>query len=210
MNEKIIKGYNLLKWGIILTALHINLNIKIGGVVVGIQIIPAFIGCFIIFAAINLMYKAGGERYFSLLKKESVTLLILSIAQFVAGVLFAYSDVISVRDIVSPAFIMALYLYELLVYSDILNMTVRLYKDNKEIKRADKLRKDRIFLLKAGLAISLVYLLNMVPKLSVFLGYATITLTLGLKLWITMLLQNVTRTSVTFKKDDNTMVDNED
>lgn len=207
MNEQITKGFNMLKWGILMTALHINLVMKFGRVAVGIQIIPAFIGYIIIMLGIKQLSKDKGQAYFGKLKKTSVNLLILSVVQFIIGIVFGYSDVNSVYDIVSPAFILALFLYELILYSDILNMVVKLYKENHKINLADKTRKDRIFFLKAGLGISAVYMLMMIPKLSVFLNYACVSLTLVMKLWLTMILQNVTRQGVEFKQQETKVVE---
>lgn len=197
-DNEISKGYNLIKWGILLSALHINLNLKW----FGMQIIPAFIGFILIAVAINKMYKAGGERYFSKLKGETVLLVVLSVIQFIVGLLFGYADVVGIETIMSPAFLLLVYMYELVVYSDLLNMTVRLYKDNNEIRSADKLRKDRRLFVKLGMVLAIVYGLAMIPHISQFVNYSCVTLTLVMKIWLSLILQNVPKKYMEFKKDE--------
>ncbi len=188
-DSEVAKGYNLIKWGVLLSALHININVKW----FGIQIIPAFIGFIMIAVAVNKMNNSGGERYFGKIKNEAVLLVVLSLVQFGVGMLFGYADVKGIQDILSPAFVLMVYMYELVVYSDLLNMTVKLYKDNNEIKSADKLRKDRRLFVKLGMALAIVYGLAMIPHVSFFVNYACVTLTLVLKIWLSLIIQNVPR-----------------
>ncbi len=189
----ISKGYKLIKWGLLISALHINLHFKIGG----IQIIPSFIGFIIIFLGIRMMNKNGGERYFDKLSRSSLYLCIVSALQWIWGFLFTYTSVLS------RAIIVLVFLVELLLYADLLNMTVRLYKDNNEIRSSDKLRKDRILIIKAGMGLAVVYSLSIVPKLSVFLDYTCVTLMLVFKLWLSLILQNVERKMMIFKHDED-------
>lgn len=188
----ISKGYKFIKWGVLISALHINIHLKVGG----IQIIPSFIGFVIIAAGINMMNKKGGERYFAKLVKSSVTLFVVSVLQWIWGFLFTYTSVLS------RAIIVAVFLIELLMYADLLNMTVRLYKDNNEIKAADKLRNDRILIIKAGMGLAVIFSLSIVPKLSMLLDYTCVTLMLVFKLWLSLILQNVYKKSMVFKHDE--------
>ncbi|MBE5940261.1 MAG: hypothetical protein E7266_07675 [Lachnospiraceae bacterium] len=192
------KGYNLIKWGILLSALHINVSIWIFGV----QIIPSFIGLIMIAVAIGSMYKAGGARYFKNLKSSSVKLVIVSVIQFVVGLLFGYENVSGFMNLLSPAMLLLTFLYETMVFADLLNMTVRLYKDNHEIKKADKLRKDRMLYIKLSLVLAVIYGLSMIPALSIWLNYSCMILTLLMKLWLSLMLQNTSKTNLIFKEDE--------
>jgi len=205
--NSVSKGYNILKWGTLITALHINIMIPIGKLMVGVQIIPAFIGYILIAMAINGMNKKGGKRYFDGLGRQSWYLLAMSVIQFAIGVIFGYGTVTGFDTMLTPTVILVVFLYELLLYSDVLNMTVRLYKDNNEIKSADKLRKDRITFIKMGLGLAVLHALTMVPAfadkpfLPELLNYTSITLTLLFKLWFSLIIQNVARKNMEFKSE---------
>lgn len=203
-DNDISKGYNLIKWGILISALHINLNLKW----CGMQIIPSFIGFILVAVAFNRMYKAGGERYYLKLKSQGLLLVGFAVLQFIVGILFGYADVTGIETIMSPTFLLLVYMYELVVYSDLLNMTIRLYKDNNEIKSADKLRKDRKLFVKLGLVLAVIYGLAMVPHISQFVNYSCVTLSLVMKIWLSLMLQNVSRKNMTFKKDEMLTTEN--
>ncbi len=184
MTENVVsKGYNLMKWGILLSGLHINIHTAVGG----LQIIPSFIGFAMVAYAINMMYKAGGARYFEKLKKDAVTVTVAAVVLFVWGLLFGYVLV------VSQAMTIIAFLIELLMYADLLNMTVRLYKDNNEIKSADKLRTDRITFIKAGMGLAILHAAAMIPALNQWLNYSCVTLMFVYKIWLSLILQNVSK-----------------
>jgi|GEM_PF-3351651 len=199
MNKEgtLYRGYGLLKWGILISALHINFDTKIAG----FQIIPEFIGLAMVMFAVRFMNKNGGERYFKKIEKETVYLQILSVVQFVSGLILFYT--INNNSLVTQALVIASFLYQVVVFTDILNVTVKLYKDNNDMQAADKLRKNRIMAIKLSMALAILWAASVAPGLRTILGYAVSTLSLLFKLWLSMLIDNVLRKELSFKSEEN-------
>lgn len=187
----ISSGYKKIKWGVLLSGLHIIIPIGIGY----IQMIPAVFGYLVLFAGISELVDKCKLDYMEKIKKDTIRLIIFSIFTWVFGFLFSY-------DIALTKAIMALfYLFELLLYSDILNKTVKYYKENDMLHEADQLRKNRMKFIKLFLGIVLLQIIYMIPtdiasKVSGLIlpviEVAVTTLMIVMKVWFTIFIQRLT------------------
>lgn len=174
-------GYKKIFWGILISGLHINIDIGIFAV----QILPAFIGYFIIFQGVKELHEVCGLEYMEKLKKDALRLTLLSVGCFVYGLIFGYNLAIS------KGIMVLFYLIELLFYGDLLNKTVKYYKENNKEKEADKLRTNRMKFIKAFLALLVLHLVSMIPQVAMFTEYACLTLMFMAKIWLTMMINKL-------------------
>lgn len=167
-------GYKKIMWGILLAGLHINIG--------NYQVIPSFIGYFIILIGIKSLYRSVGESYFSI-QKSALFLTVLSVAGWIgSALLYGYAPIITQLYYVCFALI------ELIFYADLMNTSVKLLKESHLIPQADKLRKSRVSFIKSSMA---VILLGLITILVPILTYPAIMLSFILKIWLSILMQNM-------------------
>lgn len=178
----ISEGYKKIFWGILLSGFHMD-NIMIG--IFTVQIIPAFIGYYLIYLGVKELCEVCGLEYMEKLKKDGLRLTIFSIGTFVYGLIFGYGLAIS------KAIMVLFYLIELLFYGDLLNKTVKYFKENNREKEADKLRGNRMKFIKAFMALIALHLVNMIPQVAPFTEYACLTLMFMAKIWLTLMINKL-------------------
>lgn len=184
-------GNNLMKWGVLISVFHIY-------VFGSFEIIPAFIGYFLIMRGIYSICEETGLDYLQGLKGESTRLLLFSVIYWVTGIFIGYSLVL--QKLIMVVF----YLFDVLFFGNFLNKTIKYYKEKMRIREADKLRKARMTFVKCYLALIVFYIITMLPNLlhfmnigsvsmiemlSTVLQYVFVSLMLILKLFLSMLLQ---------------------
>lgn len=174
-------GYKKIVWGILLSGLHINIDIGIFAV----QIIPSIIGYIILYLGIKELHEQAGLAYMEKLKKDALRLVILSGIFWIYGFVFGYSMVLS------KGIAICFYLIELLLYGDLLNKSVKYYKETGREKYADSLRKSRMSFIKAFIALLILHLVAMIPQVAVYLEYACLTLMFMAKIWLTLMIQKL-------------------
>lgn len=174
-------GYKKIIWGILISGLHINIDIS----VLSVQIIPSIIGYIILFMGIKQLCDDAGLEYMEKLKKDALRLVILSAALWVYGALFGYVSALS------KGIMICFYLIELLLYADLLNKSVKYYKETDREKEADFLRKNRLKFAKAFLALIGLHLVGMIPQAAIFVEYACLTLMFMAKVWLTIMIQRL-------------------
>ena len=185
IQEKIAGSYKLIMWGILITAAHITVG--------RFQILPAFIGHIMIFVGINKLYKEVGIEYFSTSLKNAKITMIASLIYWVWGaVILPYSDILT------GCFEIFIFVLEISLFGEFLNKTVKLLKENDRIKQADKLRKNRMLFIKFYLGVMVVFLVGLIPALDVLRGYPAPTLMLSVKIFLSLIVQNVVRSQVGF------------
>lgn len=174
-------GYKKIVWGILISGLHINIDIGLFAV----QIIPSFIGYIILYLGIKELNEQAGLEYMGKLKKDALRLFILSVCLWIFGFFFGYSGII-------PKGIgVCFYLVELLLYGDLLNKSVKYYKETGREKYADTLRKNRMSFIKAFMALLVLHLISMIPKVGPYFEYACLTLMFMAKIWLTLMIQKL-------------------
>ncbi len=184
----ISSGYKKVLWGVLISGLHINLDgdLFIPDYLGQFQILPSFIGYFIIFLGVKELFEECKLEYMEKLKKDAMRLIIASCALWIFGLFLPYYLEITKG-------LMALfYLLELLFYGDFLNKTIKYYKENNMEKYADKLRKSRMSFIKAFMALIILHLVGMIPVIAPYIEYATISLMFVIKIWFTLLIQKPT------------------
>lgn len=174
-------GYKKIVWGILISGLHINIDIGIFAV----QIIPSIIGYIILYLGIKELHEQVGLEYMEKLKKDARRLVILSGLFWIYGFLFGYSLAIS------KGIAVCFYLVELLLYGDLLNKSIKYYKETGREKNADRLRKSRMSFIKAFIALIALHLVAMIPQVAVYLEYACLTLMFMSKIWLTLMIQKL-------------------
>ncbi len=174
-------GYKKIVWGILISGLHINIDIGIFAV----QIIPSIIGYIIIYMGIKELHEQAGLEYMEKLKKDALRLVILSGVFWIYGFLFGYSMALS------KGMAICFYLVELLLYGDLLNKSVKYYKETGREKEADKLRKSRMSFIKAFIALLVLHLVGMIPQVAMYVEYPCLTLMFMAKIWLTLMIQKL-------------------
>lgn len=184
-------GNNMMKWGVLISVIHIYLFNSF-------EILPAFIGYFLIMKGMYSIYEETGLEYLQTLKSESTRLFILSCIYWIAGIFFGYSLV------PQKLILIIFYLFDVLFFGNLLNKMVKYYKEKMRLAEADKLRKFRMTFIKAYLALIIFFAVTMLPNLLLFLHigsggfiellssilqYIFVSLMLILKLWLSMLIQ---------------------
>ncbi len=195
VQEKIAGSYKLIMWGVLITAAHITVG--------RFQILPAFIGHIMIFVAINKLQKEIGIEYFTTSLKTAKLTMIASLIYWVWGAM-----ILPYSDILTGCFEIFIFVLEISLFGEFLNKTVKLLKENDRIKQADKLRKNRMTFIKFYLGVMLVFLVGLIPALNVLRGYPAPTLMLSVKIFLSLMIQNVVRSNVGFdpeKVGKNTM-----
>lgn len=186
-------GNNLMKWGILISVIHIY--------VVGFEIIPAFVGYFLIMRGMYSIYEESKLDYMQKLKGESTRLFIFSCIYWITGIFFGYSCV------PQKMILIIFYLFDVLFFGNFLNKMVKYYKEKMRLAEADRLRKNRMSFIKAYLILIVFFAATMIVNLLNFLHigstdfldflfgalqYIFVSLMLILKLWLSMLVQKFT------------------
>lgn len=192
-------GYKKIVWGVLISGLHINIGIGL----FALQIVPQIIGFYILYTGIKELHNDAGLEYMDKLEKDAFRLMILSGALWIYGFIFGYTGAVS-RGIT-----ICFELVELMLYGDLLNKTVKYYKENQMEKEADKLRKNRMNFIKAFIALLVLQLAGMVVTVLValdvadalslvieFIDYTSLTLMFMVKIWLTMMIQKLTYKAV--------------
>lgn len=174
-------GYKKIIWGILISGLHINIDIS----KFAVQIIPSIAGYIVLYMGIKELYEQAGLDYMEKLKKDALRLVILSGLFWIYGFLFGYSMVLS------KGIAICFYLVELLLYGDLLNKSVKYYKETDREKAADRLRKSRMSFIKAFLALLVLHLIAMIPQVAIYLEYPCLTLMFMAKIWLTLMIQKL-------------------
>ncbi len=184
----ISSGYKKVLWGVLISGLHINLdgNLFISGFLGQFQILPSFIGYFIIYLGVKELFEECKLEYMEKLKKDAMRLLIASCGLWIFGLFLPYTLEIT------KGVMVLFYLIELLFYGDFLNKTIKYYKENDMERYADKLRKNRMTFIKAFMALIVLHLVGMIPAIAMYIEFTCISLMFVLKLWFTMLIQKLT------------------
>ncbi len=174
-------GYKKIVWGILISGLHIVVNVGIGEA----QIIPSAIGYFILYLGLKVLHENAGLEYMEKLKKDGLRLLIISIAIWIYGFVFGYELVLS------KAIMLLFYLVELLLYGDLLNKSVKYYKETNREKEAGILRKSRMTFIKAFMALIVLHMVGMIPQVAAYVEYSCLTLMFMAKVWLTIIIQKL-------------------
>lgn len=187
----ISNGYNLIKWGILVSVIHVY-------ILGSFEVLPAFVGYFMIMRGIYSICDETKLDYMVSLKGESTRLLIFSLIYWIFGIFFGYQMAIS------KLILIAFYLFDVLFFGNLLNKTVKYLKESMQLTEADKLRANRMSFVKAYMALIVFFAITMIPALLSFLNigsdatldfvstvlqYIFISLMLVLKLWLSMLIQ---------------------
>ncbi len=185
----------LMKWGILLSVAHIYLNLMD---LVTLEMLPAFIGYFLIMRGMYGLSDDINEEYMHPLKGESTKLFIFSIVYWVAILLFGASSALG------KMFLILFYLFDVKFFGNLLNKLVKYQKEKMRLADADRLRKNRMSFIKAYLALIVFLLITLIPNALNTLGigsagtirflnntlqYIFISLMLLLKLWLSMIIQ---------------------
>ncbi len=181
-------GYKKIMWGILLSSMTIIVNFY--------EIIPSFLGFYLVCLGLKDICENQGEEIFGKAFKNSLIVFILLAIRFVLGLL------IGQKMLIYQGFAIIVLLIEIIVYADILNMSVKILKDTYRIREADQLREKRISTLKAGLVLAAIYVIAMLPMVNEVLDYAKTTITVLFKIWISILIMNMYRYEVTIKLDN--------
>lgn len=189
VQEKIAGSYKLIMWGILITAAHITLG--------RFQILPAFMGHIMIFMGINKLKNEVGIEYFEASLKASKIAMVASIIYWVWGAV-----ILPYTDILTGCFEILIFVFEISLFGEFLNKTVKLLKENDRIKQADKMRKNRMMFIKFYLGVMVVFLVGLIPALDVMRGYPAPTLMLSVKIFLSLIVQNVARSQVGFKPEN--------
>lgn len=187
----ISNGYNMIKWGILISVIHIYLFGSF-------EILPAFIGYFMIMQGVRTICDETQLEYMKTLKSESIRLFIFSCIYWIAGVFFGYGLVLG------KLIVLIFYLFDVLFFGNLLNRTVKYLKENMRLEEADRLRKNRMTFVKAYLALIIFFFATMIPNMMQFFDIGTIAMTdllnsilqylfislmLFLKLWLSSIIQ---------------------
>lgn len=187
-------GYNQIKWGILISIIHIYISTELGG----FEIVPAFIGYFLIMRGTSGICSETNLEYMNSLKAESLRLFILSCVYWITGIFLGYG--LAIQKLILIVF----YLFDVLFFGNLLNKTVKYLKESMRLDDADKLRKNRMTFIKCYLALIIFSVIAMIPNamgffdigkvafrnlLSSGLSYLSISFMLILKLWLSMVIQ---------------------
>ena len=187
-------GYNQIKWGILISIIHIYISTELGG----FEIVPAFIGYFLIMRGTSSICSETNLEYMNSLKAESLRLFILSCVYWITGIFLGYG--LAIQKLILIVF----YLFDVLFFGNLLNKTVKYLKESMRLDDADKLRKNRMTFIKCYLALIIFSVIAMIPNamgffdigkvafrnlLSSGLSYLSISFMLILKLWLSMVIQ---------------------
>lgn len=187
----ISNGYNMIKWGILISVIHVY-------ILGSFEVIPAFIGYFLIMRGMNIICDETKLDYMQGLKPESTRLFIFSCIYWIAGAFLGYQLVLG------KLILIIFYLFDVLFFGNLLNKTVKFLKEKMRLDEADRLRKNRMAFVKAYMALIIFYCITMLPNLMAFLNigsdtvidmlatilqYIFISLMLLLKLWLSAMIQ---------------------
>ena len=147
-------GYNQIKWGILISIIHIYISTELGG----FEIVPAFIGYFLIMRGTSAICSETNLEYMNSLKAESLRLFILSCVYWITGIFFGYG--LAIQKLILIVF----YLFDVLFFGNLLNKTVKYLKESMRLDDADKLRKNRMTFIKCYLALIIFSVIAMIPN----------------------------------------------
>ena len=187
----ISSGYHKIKWGILISVIHIYLFGSF-------EIVPAFIGYFLIMQGVSVICEETGLEYMKPLKAESTRLFLFSCIYWIAGIFLGYQLALG------KLILLVFYLFDVLFFGNLLNKTVKYLKEQMRLDEADKLRKNRMSFVKSYMALIVFFLITLIPNamnffdigtvafrdlLATILQYLFITCMLFLKLWLSMIIQ---------------------
>ncbi len=178
-------AYRKITYGILLSACHIVLNNRF-------EILPAFIGYFMLFLGVGELCRLGASAYYEKEKRTSTIVLVLSGVGFVAGIFLGYSSYLSQLCYV------VFFLLELLFYADLLSDTRKVFKEYNMIREADKLKSDRKMVLLLGMALGIVRLLAILFSV---LGYVFHLGMIFYKIMLSLHMQKMAALEFTFYKE---------
>ena len=187
IKEKIAESYKWIMWGVLITAAHITIG--------RFQIIPSFIGHFLILYGIYKLYKDVKIEYYEAPFKVAKILAVVSVVYWLWG-----AFMVPYTDLLTSCFEILVFILELSLFGDLLNKSVKLLKENDKVKQADKMRNNRMTFIKFYIAVIAVFAVTLVPALNILRIYAAPTLMLGVKIFLSLLIQNVARSNVVLKK----------
>lgn len=193
VRDKISSAYKLIMWGILLTAAHIQVPI-LGRVY---QILPMFVGHIMIVVGLTRLVNDAAIEYFADSLKSAKMVLIASIIFWIwTAFIFPYTNVLT------GCIELFVFVLEIALLGEFLNKTVKLLKENEKEKLADKTRKNRMNFIKFYLGVMLVFAIALIPKLGIIKVYAAPTLMLSVKIFLSLMVQNVARCQIEYKKKE--------
>ncbi len=185
IQEKIAESYKLIMWGVLLSAAHIIIG--------RFQILPAFVGHFLILYGINKLCNEVKIEYFKEPLKTARVLLLVSLIYWVWG-----AFIVPYTDVLTGCIEILVFVLEIAVFGDLLNKSVKLLKENDKVKHADKMRKNRMTFIKMYLGAMIIFAVSLIPVLEILRVYAAPTLMLGVKIFLSLLIQNVANSNVVY------------
>lgn len=180
-----------MKWGILLSVIHIPVNGMF-------EILPAFVGYFLIMRGMYSISQETKLEYMEPLKAESTRLFIFSIVYWVTAIIFGYFSALN------KLIMVVFYLFDVLFFGNFLNKMVKYFKEKMKLDEADKLRKFRMTFVKSYMALIVFFLVTLIPTVLQYVGigsedflgaladilyYVFISLMMLLKLWLSMIVQ---------------------
>ena len=181
-------GYKKIMWGILLSAVHIEIPIGI----FMIQILPMFLGFGLVMLVCMELRDKAVLGFFDKALKNALIVSGVALALWVVGMFLSYGLALT------KGLMAMVHLFAIATYGEILNKTVRLYKLEGMTKQADKLRKDRMTVIKIYLVGIVICLLGMIPALDFLNQYVTTSVMFMINLWLSMIVQNIVKEDVTF------------
>ena len=176
-------AFKKIMWGIIISGCHIIISNSF-------QIIPSFIGYFIIWLGMKELCRYGLNGYFEKVEKSAMWIFVFSLLGWIGGTIWGYTQTLSQGAAI------CFYLLEAALYADMLNMCVKVLKERNMIREADALRKNRMAFIKVYLAAILLCIVQMVGQafnwtVTIFADYTILTIMLFIKLWLSMFMQKM-------------------
>ncbi len=188
IKSKLSESYKMIMWGVLLTAAHIT--------IVSYEILPAFLGHILIFLGIKKLYQDVKIEYFGKAYKSAKIVLAVSIVYWIWKALIGLNT-----ELLTGCIELLVLILEIDLYGEFLNKTVKLLKENDKIKLADKLRKQRMTFIKFYLGVILIFAAALVPAFKILSVYATPMIMLAVKIFLSLLVQNVARSQVIYNEN---------
>ena len=188
VQSKISEGYKLIMWGVLLTAAHIT--------IVSYEILPSFMGHILIFLGIKKLYRDVNIEYFENSYKSARNVLILSVIYWIWKAIIGLNT-----EVLTGCIQLMVLILEAGLFGEFLNKTVKLLKENDKIKLADKMRKQRMTFIKFYLGVILIFAAALVPAFNVIGVYAAPMIMLAVKIFLSLLVQNVARSQVIYNEN---------
>lgn len=150
------QGQSTIRWGILLSMLHIYLQ--------QFEVIPAFIGYFLIMKGTYELCNEVKLDYMDCLKGESTRLFVCSVIYWITGLFFGYG--MAIQKLILIVF----YLFDILFWGNYFNKIIKYYKERLRMDEADQLRKRRMKIVKIYFALIIFLIITLLPNLLNFLS----------------------------------------